>query len=144
MQPVRTSLRSMMFTYMHGLIHNSSGCLLIQGTGSLTLPIETSEILDLVPADSWRYVPTKMNPADIAAEVYHLKNFLDVVYGIEQLHPSNLMGDLPAHRATTSKQLMGDLPAHRVTPSRPFSACGVDYAGPINVLRYRGRGARDI
>ncbi|GFR21550.1 DUF1758 domain-containing protein [Trichonephila clavata] len=46
------------------------------------------------------------------------------------------------YRATTSKQLMGDLPAHRVTPSRPFSACGVDYAGPINVLRYRGRGAR--
>ncbi|GFR18678.1 integrase catalytic domain-containing protein [Trichonephila clavata] len=41
------------------------------------------------------------------------------------------------YRATTSKQLMGDLPAHRVTPSRPFSACGVDYAGPINVLRYR-------
>ncbi|GFW61748.1 DUF1758 domain-containing protein [Trichonephila clavipes] len=26
----------------------------------------TSEILDLVPADSWRYVPTKMNPDDIA------------------------------------------------------------------------------
>ncbi|GFR08089.1 MTBP_C domain-containing protein [Trichonephila clavata] len=41
------------------------------------------------------------------------------------------------YRATTSKQLMGDLPALRVTPSRPFSACGVDYAGPINVLRYR-------
>ncbi|GFW30303.1 integrase catalytic domain-containing protein [Trichonephila clavipes] len=46
------------------------------------------------------------------------------------------------YRATTSKQLMGDLPTHRVTPSRPFSVCGVDYAGPINVLRYRGRGAK--
>ncbi|GFR31078.1 uncharacterized protein TNCT_487571 [Trichonephila clavata] len=43
------------------------------------------------------------------------------------------------YRATTSKQLMGDPPAHRVTPSRPFSACGVDYAGPINVLRYRAK-----
>ncbi|GFX38787.1 integrase catalytic domain-containing protein [Trichonephila clavipes] len=42
------------------------------------------------------------------------------------------------YRATTSKQLMGDLPTHRVTPSRPFSVCGVDYAGPINILRYRG------
>ncbi|GFR04551.1 mitogen-activated protein kinase kinase kinase 13 [Trichonephila clavata] len=46
------------------------------------------------------------------------------------------------YTATASKQLMGDLPAHRVTPSRPFSACGVDYAGPINVLRYRGKGAK--
>ncbi|GFX33392.1 integrase catalytic domain-containing protein [Trichonephila clavipes] len=46
------------------------------------------------------------------------------------------------YRATTSKQLMGDLPTHRVTPSRPFSVCGVDYAGPINILRYRGRGTK--
>ncbi|GFT60481.1 uncharacterized protein TNCV_1965941 [Trichonephila clavipes] len=46
------------------------------------------------------------------------------------------------YRATASKQLMGDLPTHRVTPSRPFSVCGVDYAGPINILRYRGRGAK--
>ncbi|GFW24350.1 integrase catalytic domain-containing protein [Trichonephila clavipes] len=37
---------------------------------------------------------------------------------------------------------MGDLPTHRVTPSRPFSVCGVDYAGPINILRYRGRGTK--
>ncbi|GFW01616.1 integrase catalytic domain-containing protein [Trichonephila clavipes] len=46
------------------------------------------------------------------------------------------------YRATTSKQLMGDLPTHRVTPSRPFSVCGVEYAGPINILRYRGRGTK--
>ena len=28
-------------------------------------------------------------------------------------------------------QLMADLPAERVTPSRPFSQCGLDFAGPI-------------
>ncbi|GFQ88895.1 DUF1758 domain-containing protein [Trichonephila clavata] len=28
----------------------------------------TSETLDLVPADSWHYVPTRMNPADIACK----------------------------------------------------------------------------
>ncbi|GFT57304.1 DUF1758 domain-containing protein [Trichonephila clavipes] len=32
-----------------------------------------SEILDFVPADSWRYVPTKMNPADIACRGLSLK-----------------------------------------------------------------------
>ncbi|GFX33728.1 integrase catalytic domain-containing protein [Trichonephila clavipes] len=37
---------------------------------------------------------------------------------------------------------MCDLPTHRVTPSTPFSVCGVDYAGPINILRYRGRGVK--
>ncbi|GFW32779.1 DUF1758 domain-containing protein [Trichonephila clavipes] len=87
----------------------------------------TSEILDLVPADSWRYVPTKMNPADIACR---------------GLSPKELPTCVLWYRATTSKQLMGDLPTHRVTPSRPFSVCGVDYAGPINILRYRGRGAK--
>ncbi|GFT06442.1 integrase catalytic domain-containing protein [Trichonephila clavipes] len=39
---------------------------------------------------------------------------------------------------------MGDLPTHRVTPSRQFSVCGIDYAGPIYILRYRGRGAKTI
>ncbi|GFW55249.1 DUF1758 domain-containing protein [Trichonephila clavipes] len=82
----------------------------------------TSEILDLVPADSWRYVPTKMNPADIACR---------------GLSPKELLTCVLWYRATTSKQLMGDLPTHRVTPSRPFSVCGVDYAGPITILRYR-------
>ncbi|GFY64373.1 hypothetical protein TNIN_359831 [Trichonephila inaurata madagascariensis] len=35
---------------------------------------------------------------------------------MEQLHPST----------------------HRVTPSWPFSVSGIDYAGPINILKYRG------
>ena len=33
----------------------------------------------------------------------------------------------------TPPQLMGDLPEERVTPSRPFTTCGVDYAGPFSV-----------
>ena len=28
-------------------------------------------------------------------------------------------------------QLMADLPAERVTPARPFSLCGLDFAGPF-------------
>lgn len=37
---------------------------------------------------------------------------------------------------------MGDLPLDRVSPNRPFSACGIDYAGPISILKHRGRGAK--
>ena len=39
-------------------------------------------------------------------------------------------------------QLMAPLPASRVIASRPFSRYGVDYAGPFQVLRSKGRGAR--
>ncbi|GFX24176.1 integrase catalytic domain-containing protein [Trichonephila clavipes] len=64
------------------------------------------------------------------------------IYPLEIRSNENLQRVCCRYRATTSKQLMGDLPTHRVTPSRPFSVCGVDYAGPINILRYRGRGAK--
>ncbi|XP_031781116.1 uncharacterized protein LOC103318084 [Nasonia vitripennis] len=37
-------------------------------------------------------------------------------------------------------QIMASLPAARVTPSRPFSRCGVNYAGPFSILRSKGRG----
>ncbi|GFV96520.1 integrase catalytic domain-containing protein [Trichonephila clavipes] len=194
----------------------------------------TSEILDLVPADSWRYVPTKMNPADIACRGLSPKelptyvlwwegpqwlscemdswpkqpkrndqtssvskerkrtafsfpvavkcDFIDSLFlkfssftkiidifafcfryitnckarvgkmknldskGKYHVPPLTTYERRQAiccrYQATTSKQLMGDLPTHRVTPSRPFSVFGVDYAGPINILRYRGRGAK--
>ncbi|XP_070070402.1 uncharacterized protein Parp1 isoform X6 [Drosophila takahashii] len=35
---------------------------------------------------------------------------------------------------------MGQLPKERITPSRPFSRCGIDFCGPVNVyLRIRGK-----
>lgn len=37
---------------------------------------------------------------------------------------------------------MGDLPSARVTPARSFLKSGVDYAGPIQILPTRGRGAK--
>lgn len=45
-------------------------------------------------------------------------------------------------RAQTSQQLMGSLPRPRVTPSAPFTHTGVDYAGPMNIIPYVGRGQR--
>ena len=42
-------------------------------------------------------------------------------------------------RSHTSSQLMGALPTCRVTISRPFSRCGVDYAGPMLIHPYKGR-----
>ncbi|RLU24799.1 hypothetical protein DMN91_002889 [Ooceraea biroi] len=43
-------------------------------------------------------------------------------------------------RAITSQQLIGQLPASRVTPCRPFYHSGVDYAGPLILKTFRGRG----
>ncbi|KMQ85872.1 hypothetical protein RF55_15333 [Lasius niger] len=37
---------------------------------------------------------------------------------------------------------MGQLPITRTTPSRPFAHSGVDYAGPINLKTWKGRGAK--
>ncbi|XP_075990340.1 uncharacterized protein LOC142985992 [Anticarsia gemmatalis] len=45
-------------------------------------------------------------------------------------------------RAVIRTQLMGDLPKERVTAARPFLQCGVDFAGPYNILMSKGRGAK--
>lgn len=37
---------------------------------------------------------------------------------------------------------MGQLPPERVIPSRPFSHSGVDYAGPLVLKTWKGRGYR--
>ncbi|XP_029178506.1 uncharacterized protein LOC114946224 [Nylanderia fulva] len=48
------------------------------------------------------------------------------------------------HRAAASQQLIGQLPASRVTPCRPFFNTGVDYAGPLTLKSFRGRGAKTV
>ena len=47
------------------------------------------------------------------------------------------------YRASTLSQKMGILPSHRVTrPDKPFRLAGVDYAGPYDILRFKGHGSR--
>ncbi|KYN50062.1 hypothetical protein ALC62_00090, partial [Cyphomyrmex costatus] len=45
-------------------------------------------------------------------------------------------------KPTQSEALMGSLPATRVNVSRPFSHCGVDYAGPFLLREGKRRNAR--
>lgn len=42
-------------------------------------------------------------------------------------------------KCTTQTQLMGQLPKYRVTPNRPFLNSGVDFAGPFNIKKFKGR-----
>ena len=45
-------------------------------------------------------------------------------------------------RGIRAHQLMGQLPLSRVAPSRPFTHTGIDYAGPIVLKTWKGRGAK--
>ncbi|XP_015189713.1 PREDICTED: uncharacterized protein LOC107073542 [Polistes dominula] len=46
------------------------------------------------------------------------------------------------YRGIRAQQLMGQLPLARVTPSRPFSHTGIDYAGPLTLKTWKGRGSK--
>ncbi|XP_043501582.1 uncharacterized protein LOC122523761 [Polistes fuscatus] len=46
------------------------------------------------------------------------------------------------HKGICAQQLMKQLPLARVIPSRPFSHTGIDYAGPLTLKTWRGRGAK--
>lgn len=45
------------------------------------------------------------------------------------------------YRAKLSTQLMGQLPSYRVQSTTPFDHTGVDYAGPFDIRRNKGRGS---
>ncbi|XP_058808605.1 uncharacterized protein LOC131674108 [Phymastichus coffea] len=57
------------------------------------------------------------------------------------IHHCTLCARLTARPAS---QQMAALPPARVTPARPFSKCGVDYAGPFSMCRNKGRGAATL
>lgn len=42
-------------------------------------------------------------------------------------------------RSLTQSQLMGQLPKYRITPNRPFLNSGVDFAGPFDIKKFKGR-----
>ncbi|XP_063986879.1 uncharacterized protein LOC135167504 [Diachasmimorpha longicaudata] len=44
------------------------------------------------------------------------------------------------HRGIRAQQLMGQLPVARLVSDRAFSNTGVDYAGPVSLKTWRGRG----
>ncbi|XP_051155785.1 uncharacterized protein LOC127278229 [Leptopilina boulardi] len=44
-------------------------------------------------------------------------------------------------RGQRAQQLMGQLPLSRITPTRAFLNTGVDYAGPVSIKAWKGRGA---
>jgi hypothetical protein len=44
------------------------------------------------------------------------------------------------YKSEVEQQRMGQLPPERVKPARPFASAGVDYAGPIHLRTFKGRG----
>ncbi|XP_018054214.1 PREDICTED: uncharacterized protein LOC108691087 [Atta colombica] len=59
-----------------------------------------------------------------------------------ELSAALLLARLINKGKTQSEALIGSLPASRVNVSRPFSRCGVDYAGPLLLRERRRRNAR--
>ncbi|XP_011860279.1 PREDICTED: uncharacterized protein LOC105557609 [Vollenhovia emeryi] len=48
------------------------------------------------------------------------------------------------YRGVNAEQQMGHLPPERTRPSRPFWSSGVDYAGPLPLRTWKGRGHKSV
>ncbi|XP_052741090.1 uncharacterized protein LOC112045429 [Bicyclus anynana] len=48
------------------------------------------------------------------------------------------------HKGITVQPRMGELPAIRITPGRPFEVSGLDFAGPVQMRPYKGRGYKSV
>ncbi|XP_036346466.1 uncharacterized protein LOC118755749 [Rhagoletis pomonella] len=46
------------------------------------------------------------------------------------------------HRGISYQQQMGDIPKYRLDPGSPFLNTGIDFAGPIQVRSWKGRGSK--
>ncbi|XP_055918573.1 uncharacterized protein LOC129950673 [Eupeodes corollae] len=73
--------------------------------------------------------------------------FIRMTYWITRLkqHVKKHIHNCPIcfrYKKRSLQQLMGSLPAPRVRISRPFTHTGVDYAGPIEIKTWKGRGAK--
>ncbi|XP_051159301.1 uncharacterized protein LOC127280387 [Leptopilina boulardi] len=73
----------------------------------------------------------------------HLRNSYWIIGGRQPVR-SFILKCIPCarQRGIRAQQLMGQLPLERITPSRPFLTSGVDYAGPITLKSWTGRGAK--
>ncbi|XP_063985392.1 uncharacterized protein LOC135166762 [Diachasmimorpha longicaudata] len=73
----------------------------------------------------------------------HIRQRYWIVGGRKSVHAAILRCAVCTRfRATRAQQLMGQLPTARATPSRPFLHTGVDYPGPLPILKWRPTNAQ--
>ncbi|GFX31828.1 uncharacterized protein TNCV_171611 [Trichonephila clavipes] len=98
---------------------------------------KTSEILDIIP-----YFCSTANMVRKKASQSEIK-YLKLKQSLPRKNPlAALCPFIDEDGLVRNKQRMGDLPKDRVVLKRPFYCCGIDYAGPVSVLKSRETGAK--
>ncbi|GFS97766.1 integrase catalytic domain-containing protein [Trichonephila clavipes] len=127
----------------------------------------TSEILDIIPCKQWRYAPSKDNPADLGSRGMSPKDLPDCSLWWEE--PQWLSSEEAWPKQPTIKDkrdieksviietkrtlVFSVYYLEVICPNKGWEiflrieqllrdCCGIDYAGPVSVLKYRGRGAK--